>query len=588
MARTSLGNDTSLDISQGDVRLPLVSLGSSPVHIHPNLSLSNSSIEIVGVGSSATFDAFYTTGSTGFEIQIIAPVYILDGDGGYICDSSGDLIYGDLSAGTTSPFLSVSVGAEQNVGLSRVRREITVTYNSSDPGNLQDTTLRINFDNYMGQETITITQTAPPALTLASMTGGGVSGTATSDNTSSSNRNQITPSITAGTSVLTVSGEVGATYTLQENGDIITGLNKTQVHTIPSGGSNTHNITIAEAGDSERLGAIYALNTITNVREQIYFVQPADNVPVLTLSNQNLTDPIEGEAVTGTVSIATADAGDGSLAITEAGSLNTIVETITIAADGTGSYNYTLSGLDDGTHIFTFTFIDSGGRLGVTSLTVVVTPIGFSGSVASVDWNTTSQVLNWTVSGLTTAQRNRLNVNDFATHQQSPTSPSRGSAGSEGYTASTGVYSVTISSIPPFNSLGGSQSTTWQTSVTIGTKVTPQNSIITKSEREENNVTFPGGNPTILSTDTSVTFAVRYDSLTPNITLTDASSSDDDLWTDSELGNATMGVASNPNISSDVNNENFYLLQRDVTITGADVNVSVSTLMDMIRVTSSA
>ena len=89
-------------------------------------------------------------------------------------------------------------------------------------------------------------------------------------------------------------------------------------------------------------------------------------------------------------------------------------------------------------------------------------------------------------------------------------------------------------------------------------------------------------------TDTSVTFPVRYDTGTPSIALTDASSTDDDIWTDSELGNATMGSASNPNISSDINNNDFYLLQRNITISGADANTSVSTLMDLIRVTSSA
>ena len=581
----SKGLDRSYIISAGETPIVIQSQGLQTTYLYPNVSLSTDNIVLGGVGDSSVVEVFYTLGSTGFDVDIIELDLVCDSDGTIICDSSGAPLNTGFQTRNTSNFYSVDIGSEQAVGPSRVKRELTITQTVVSAEGFEDNRLRINFDDYMAQAEITITQTAPPALTLVSLTGGGVTGTATNLNTSSSNRNQITPSSSEGTAVLTVTGEVGATYTLGENGDIITGLDKSTVFTIPSGGSRTHNITIAPAGDNSRNGGLFATHSVTGTKLQLYVTQPADNVPVLSITNQNLTDPITGEIVTGTINIASADPGPLVLTITNSSTGMSDVHPINIASDGTGSDTFSLA---EGTATYTFTAVDSGGRTGILTLEVTFTDLSLSGDLRSVDWNTDSQTLVWTLNGLSLTQRNRLSASNFTVTQFSPSSPSRGTLDTPTYLAVTGTFSATLTDIPPFNSLTGTETTTWRGTLSVGSNSVLQNVLIDKSSRPENPVTFPNGNPTILDTATSVSFLVRYDSLTPNIALTDASSTDDDIWTLTELMNASIGGATDPGVSIDVNNVGTYLRQSLVTISGGDTNTSVSTLMDLIRVTSSA
>ena len=497
----SKGSDRSYVVSAGEDFIVLGSQGLTRVYLYPNLATTTNNIVLNNNGDVATFDVFYTAGSTGFEIQFIDLEYVCDSSGDLICDSDGNILNSGTEVLNTSDFFNINIGPEQSVTPSRVRRTITVTQTAIVTDGIDDKRLRINFDNYMAQADITITQTPPPALTLASMTGGGVTGTATSDNTSSSTRNQIMPSSSSGTSVLTVSGEEGATYQLGENGNIFNVGSKTTVYTIPSGGSNTHNITIAPAANSEQNGAVFATNTITNVTEQIYFVQPADNVPVLALEGQTLTDPISGEFVSGTINITAADPGDGTLVIQRPNGATNSTQTITIASDETGSATWhigtSLAGLS-GT--WTFTFTDAGGLVGVTTLNLTVTYPSFNGSVIFDDWNEASGTTSWTISGLSTAQRGRLEASDLSVVQSSPTTPSRGTIGAVSYVSSTGTFTAPISSRPPYTSLSGTEVTIWAATLAVGSGHTYSgNDIVTKSARPENSLTFPNGNPTILS-----------------------------------------------------------------------------------------
>ena len=584
MAITSKGLDRSRVISLGGVNVPLVSQGIDNVHIHPNVGLSVNAVELADINDTFDVIVSYTAGSTGFDLEYMLTSEPCDSEGEFICDSSGNNIC-SIEMHATSPYTTVTFGAEQSIGLSRVQRTLTITRTAVTPSTTTEKII-INFDNYMAQADITITQTAPAALNSISMTGGGITGTATDTNTSSSNRNQIVPQSSAGVAVLTVNGEVGATYTLGENGDIFTSVDKTTVFTIPSGGSATHNVLVAAAGGSSRNGGFFVDNDITGARLQIYFTQPADNVPVLSITNQNLTDPIQGETVTATVNITNADPADGTLSVLTPSATILVNETLNVAGDGTATYALSIPSPETG--IYNFQFTDSDGNAGTTTLELTVTALSLSGDLFNLNWNTTSQTLVWNINGFSSAQRNRVSSSNFVVTQFSPSSPSRGSVGSVTYTASLGRFSAALTAIPPFNSLAGTETTTWRGTLTVGTASALQNTLIDKTARPENPVTFPNGNPTISDTDTSVTFAVRYDSLTPNIALTDASTTDTDIWTDSELSNSSLGAATNPNVSSDINVQDFYLLQREVTISGGDANTSVSTLMDLIRVTSSA
>ena len=584
MSTISKGLQRSKIISQGDTNVPLVSQGLLNVHIHPNVAISISSAAI-DVGNSFDIDVSYTLGSTGFNLTYEEQKLICDSQGNNICDDNGDDI-SSVFASNSSSSISVVVGSEQPVSPSRVVRTLTVTRNSAPIDGLPEKII-INFDNYMAQADITITQTAPPAITSISMTGGGITGTATPDNTSSSNRNQIEPSSTPGVATLTVNGEVGASYTLGENGNIFNVGSKTTVYTIPSGGTADHEVLIAAATDSSLSGAVFVDNDVTSARLQIYFVQPADNVPVLSITNQNLTDPIKGELVTGTINITNADQGGGTLVIQRPDTSSQPAQAVLVDADGNASRTFSLDtshSSADGTWVFSY--IDSGGNTGVFNLALDVTTPGFSGAFVNRTWDQTSVNLLFTLSSLSSVQLGRLDVSNFSTIQQSPSSPSRGTQGPGSYSAN-GFYGPVISDIPPYTSITGIESTTWRATLTIGSFVTNADYIINKSARPENPLTFPNGNLTILDTATQVSFPVRYDVATPTIVLTDASTTDDDIWTDSELGNATLGGASNPNISSDVNNIDFYLLQRNVTITGGSANITMSALVDMIRVTSS-
>lgn len=565
MAETDVGRNRSIDISEGRKRIPIVSDGLNTVHLHPNVSLSQTVLNFGQELTAQTLRVSYTAGAQGFEI--IPP----------------------------DNFTVVSISSEIQAGLSRVSRDVEIQPN--EPNITQDTvrgSLTINFTGFMATAELTVNQGRPPRITSIRAQGGGLTGIRTQNVfDDEDNRAQIQGSDQVLTMTITVIGEDDATYTINTSTpDLFTSSDfGNTVYTLD--GSRTHQITVAaQLLDTEVEGLITIDDAAVDGTAEIfefYFLQSGDNQPTLTADNISTSTPVRGFASTFDFTVENADNGVGSLQRSTDGFVDNIVrQAVTVTgneATGTASVVFLTSGTRE------YRFVDSGGGISPTfTLTVSPQTPRVNGSTSSGDWRTNTLSLTALIANVDTLALRTLSGSNFTLVQTDPTSPTRGNISSIAYSGGTGAVVGSISNIPVNSSILDDESTIWTLTLTVGTETYEGIFTLSRTKRPENPITFPGltnAMGTINSTDNNFNFVVRYDSARTTVALSDASATDDDIWADRRLREVRIVTRPDPNISDDDTDLDSYLSETEFRLRSGSTNRTAQIRMDQIRVTSS-
>ena len=567
MARASFGLDSIVEITNEEKLVPLVTLGLfNPIFVHPNSHLND------GEESLNIFIASTSLRPTEFFIEHteFAPQPFVTGD------------FRDYFTVEAVP------NSRVNLGSGRVRETWAITplqINTSIDD--IDSIISINFNNdiYMGQNTITITQQGAAALTGLTATSPTLfSGTQNYADFTALNPETLLP-VDNGVINFTVTGESGFTYTVSETGNVFTGL--------PSGvqSSGAFSVNVNNPNNNENAGSIIVTNSVdTSQSFQFFFNQLAEN-EVNLIVDTFPAERIAGENATVVLDASNGDANEPyTIQVREGSTSGSVISTVSGTLSSTGtlsnrSITFTTRDAHNGQYFFTLTE-GNGTTSNTPGITIALARPTLTGTNDNNTWNDTSANLSYAVGALSSTQRGRLSSSDFSL----AASPSAGSGTASNPVLSGSTVASTVSGADVNASLTAVDNDVWRLTLTVGPDTYTGDLTVSQSVRPEVPLTFPN-NPSMTETIsagiTTVTFEVYTDIDRPNISLSDASSSDTDIWSQTDLNNASIGAFTNPLGEGDVTNINHYSRQKVVSISGGNVNSTVDDVMDAIQVTSS-